>query len=360
MKIYNFSAGPAMLPEEVMLQAQEEFVSWNNTGVSMMEMPHRSEEFKNIAAESIQDMRDLLDIPDNYQVLFLHGGGRSQFAMIPMNLLGNYERAAYVNFGLWGHLAIEEARKYCEVSVVADNNPGSRTCVPSQSSWDDFSDHAYLYTVDNETVNGLEFNYTPHTGDVPLVSDMSSNLLSRPFDIKSYGLVFACAQKNLGPSGVTVVIVRDDLLNRGMLPGTPSMFNYKVHAENHSMYNTSPTYSWYVVGLVLKWIKRQGGLEAMGLQNQRKSKKLYDYIDSEDFYINDIPKDSRSRMNVVFNLVDDNLNADFLQQAKQAGLVNLKGHRLVKGMRASIYNAMPEEGIDALIDFMSQFVRSKG
>lgn len=355
--IVNFSAGPAMLPAEVMQQAQREFLDWSGSGMSVMEISHRSTEFTAIANSAEQDLRELMMIPENYQVLFLHGGARSQFSMVPMNLLGTSETAAYVCSGAWGKYAIDEAKKYCKVNVVSNTLQESLSCVAPQSSWGDYSGDAYVYTVDNETISGVEFGYTPDTGNTPLVSDMSSNLLSRQFDVSKYGLIFACAQKNLGPAGVTIVIIRDDLLARGMFPGTPSMFNYKIHAEKRSMFNTSPTYPWYMVGLVLKWVKSQGGVSVIEKRNRVKSDRLYEFIDNHDFYSNAVHPESRSRMNVVFRLADESLEARFIREAKDAGLVNLRGHRSVGGLRASLYNAMPEEGISRLIAFMREFAR---
>lgn len=344
-----------MIPVEVMRQAQQEFLDWNGMGVSVMEISHRSKEFKVIAEESKQDCRELLNISDDYEILFLHGGARSQFAMIPMNLMGDNKKAAYMQTGIWSELAVKEASRYCQPDIVVHGDATHYRSIPEPKAWGDFSNAAYLYYVDNETVHGIEFPYVPDSGDVPLVCDMSSNIMSRLVDVSKFGLIFACAQKNLGQAGITLVIIRKDLLKRKKMPFTPSMFDYALQAENDSMLNTSPTYSWYMLGLVLKWLKKQGGLTAMAERNNRKAKKLYDFIDQHDFYSNPVEKAFRSRMNVVFNLADKTLEERFLKEAKAAGMMGLEGHRYVGGMRASIYNAMPEEGVDMLIDFMKTF-----
>lgn len=359
-RVYNFSAGPAMLPREVMQQAQEEFLDWQGLGASVMEISHRSNEFSQLGKESEQDLRDLLNIPNNYRIIFIPGGGRGQFSMVPMNLLNGYHKAAYVHTGIWGTHASEEAARYCEVDVVASDEANRYTRITPQSEWKPFQDAAYLHYVDNETVNGVEFSFVPETGTVPLVSDMSSNLLTRPFDITQYGLIYACAQKNIGPAGVTIVIIRDDLLQREPLTTTPCMYRYHLHVENDSLYNTAPTYPWYISSLVLKWIKRQGGVSVMSERNQRKSSKLYAFIDQSDFYNNPVDLAARSRMNVPFTLENDKFDTLFLEEADKNGLMGLKGHRFVGGMRASIYNAMPEEGVDTLISFMREFERKHG
>lgn len=357
-RAYNFSPGPAMLPAAVMQQAQKEMYSWRGTGMSIMEVSHRSPYFLEIVEQLEANLRALLNITDDYSVLFLHGGGRTQFSMIPMNLLGGRSKAAYLDFGMWGHQALTEAEKFCEVNVVASTkDQGYKTIIP-QAEWKDFSDCAYLYTVDNETVNGVEFNQVPESGAVPLVSDMSSNMLTRALDINRYGLVFACAQKNLGPSGVTVVIVRKDLLERERLSPLPRMFDYRLLSEKRSLLNTPSTYPWYVTNLVLEWVKEQGGVAAMEARNLEKSSLLYDCIDSSDFYCNAITPEFRSRMNVVFQLADESLHQRFLDQAQAQGLKNLNGHRYVGGMRASIYNAMPVDGVKVLCDFMQEFART--
>lgn len=362
-RVFNFSAGPAMLPDEVMQQAQEEFMDWHDLGVSVMEISHRGKPFKMLAEESVQDCRDILNIPDNYHVLFLAGGARSQFAMIPMNLLdhGKYKKAAYVQTGVWSQIAIAEAKRFCEVDILADSENTRFTTIPEKTSWQSLDKHhAYLHYVDNETINGVEFPYIPESNDLPLISDMSSNIFSRPFDINQFGLVYACAQKNVGPAGITLVIIRDDLAKRVPLETTPSMFRYALQIENNSMLNTCPTYSWYMASLVLKWIKRQGGLEALAKINQKKAEKLYHYIDQTDFYTNPVDQRYRSRMNVIFTLPEKSLDEIFVKQAEKVGLYGLKGHRFLGGIRASIYNAMPEKGVDALIEFMKTFEKENG
>jgi phosphoserine aminotransferase len=359
-KVYNFSAGPAMLSPEVMAYARDEFLNYDDSGMSIMEMSHRSPRFQEIAQEAEQNLRQLLFIPQHYKILFLQGGGQSQFSMVPMNLIDGKGKAAYVKFGHWGNLAINEAKKYADVKVVADTSATGFNHILGQEDWLGYADCSYLYVVDNETVNGVEFNFTPKITGVPLVSDMSSNILSKQFNITDYGLVFAAAQKNLGPAGVTIVIIREDLLERTGISPLPRMFDYRQHVAKSSMLNTPATYSWYMVALVLRWMKEQGGLDYFDALNARKAKKLYDFLDSQDFFINTIDPDSRSRMNVVFHLAHDNLNDSFLSRASERGLVNLRGHRSVGGMRASIYNSMPEEGVDLLIDYMREFSMAKG
>lgn len=357
--IYNFSSGPAMLPKEVLYTARNELLNWHGIGISIMEVSHRGEEFKQVIEESEHDFRDLLAIPKNYQVLFLQGGARLQFSMVPMNLLESHRKAVYIASGVWSELAIEEAKIYCDVHLAANAKGLRYTSIPNQVEWD-IPDHAaYFYYVDNETVNGIEFHYIPNT-HLPLVCDMSSNLLSRPSDVSRYGLIFACAQKNLGLAGLTLVIVREDLLGRKPLPMTPSYLRYSLHAKGHSLLNTPPTFAWYISGLVFKWLKEQGGIGAIAKQNKRKADKLYAAIDKSDFYHNSIDPQYRSRMNVIFTLADKNLNELFLKEAWKNGLTNLKGHRLLGGIRASIYNAMPEAGINALTNFMQQFEKQNG
>lgn len=351
---YNFSAGPAGLPSEVLLQAQEELLDWHGKGLSIMEMSHRSKEFVSVAEAAEQDLRDLMGIGSNYKVLFLQGGATSQFSMIPMNLLRGKNTADYINTGIWSKKAIKEASRYCDVRIAASSEGNGFTSVPSQSELDLNTDAAYLHYTPNETIGGLEFDYVPQSGDVPLVADLSSTILSREIDVNQFGLIYAGAQKNIGPAGLTVVIVREDLLG-DVVAGTPTMFDYKVHADADSMCNTPPTYGWYLAGLVFKWLKAQGGVAAIQAVNQRKQEKLYAAIDASDFYANPMASANRSWMNVPFTLADDALDKLFLEQAEEAGLLNLKGHRSVGGMRASIYNAVPEEAVDALIAFMQQF-----
>ncbi|MDH5358755.1 MAG: 3-phosphoserine/phosphohydroxythreonine transaminase [Gammaproteobacteria bacterium] len=356
-RVFNFSAGPAMLPEAVLQRAQQEFMEWNGSGMNVMEMSHRGKEFMSIAAKAEADLRDVMGIPDNYKVLFLQGGASAQFTAIPMNLLRGKKTADYFNTGQWSKKAIQEAKRYCDVNVVASSEDDNFTTVPDKASWKLNPDAAYVHYTLNETIGGVEFDAIPDVGDIPLVVDISSTILSRPIDVSKFALIYAGAQKNVGPAGLTIVIVRDDLIG-DVLPGTPTTFDYKVQADNDSMYNTPPTYSLYLSGLVFQWLKDLGGLEAMAKINQRKAEKLYAAIDNSGFYQNPVDKRYRSWMNIPFTLNDDSLDADFLAGAKQAGLVTLKGHRSVGGMRASIYNAMPEEGVDALIKFMQEFAQS--
>ena len=356
---YNFSAGPAMLPQEVLEQAQAEMLDWNGSGMSVMEMSHRGKEFMSIAAEAEADLREIMSIPDNYKVLFLQGGASSQFAAIPLNLLRGNDSADYVNTGAWSKKAIAEANRYCSVNVVSSSEDNNFSSIRPYESWDTNPDAAYLHYTPNETIGGLEFPWIPDSGDTPLVADMSSNILSRPLDVTKFGMIYAGAQKNIGPAGLTIVIVRDDLIGEAM-DICPAMMNYEVMAKADSMYNTPSTYAWYIAGLVFKWIKKQGGLEGMGEINKRKADKLYAAIDNSDFYKNPVEKEFRSWMNVPFTLANSDLDAEFLEQASARGLVTLKGHRSVGGMRASIYNAMPEAGIDALTEMMQDFEKQYG
>lgn len=359
-RVYNFSAGPAVLPEEVLVQAREEMLDWHGSGVSVMEMSHRGKEFIAIAQKAEADLRELLAIPANYKVLFLQGGASAQFAMVPINLLRGRQKADYINTGEWSKKAIKEAKKFCSVNIAATSEASNFTSVPAPGELRLDPQAAYVHYTPNETIGGVEFPYVPQTGSVPLVADMSSTLLSRPIDVSKYGLIYAGAQKNIGPAGLTIVIVREDLLGQA-LPSAPSMYDYKIHADHESMYNTPPTYAWYIAGLVFEWLKKKGGLQGMAAINQRKAEKLYSYIDaSAGFYRNPVDKASRSWMNVPFTLKDAALDEAFLKGAKNAGLVQLKGHRSVGGMRASIYNAMPESGVDALIAYMKEFARQNG
>jgi phosphoserine aminotransferase len=357
--IYNFSAGPAMLPRAVMTQARDELLDFRGTGMSVMEMSHRSKVYLSIAEQAEADLRALLAIPDNYRVLFLQGGATSQFAMVPLNLLRGKKGADYINTGAWSKKAIGEARRFCTVNVAATGEAGNFSAIPAFESWQLDPGAAYVHYTPNETIGGVEFHQIPETGSVPLVADMSSTILSRPVDVSRFGLIYAGAQKNIGPAGLTVVIVRDDLLGE-TLAGTPTMFDYKVHSDNRSMYNTPPTYAWYLAGLVFKWLQDQGGLAAMAEINRRKSARLYAAIEQSDFYSSPVDSACRSWMNVPFTLADAALDAVFLEQAGQAGLLNLKGHRSVGGMRASIYNAMPERGVAVLVEFMGEFERTHG
>ncbi len=358
-RTFNFSAGPAVLPEEVLLQAQEEMLDWHGSGMSVMEMSHRGKEFVSIAEQAEADLRELMAVPDNYQVLFLQGGASSQFAMVPLNLLQGKGSADYIHTGAWSKKAIAEAKKFCEVNIAGSGEASGFTTIPAQDELNLNPDAAYLHFTPNETIGGVEFPYLPDAGDVPLVADMSSNILSRPVDVSKYGIIYAGAQKNIGPAGLTVVIIRDDLIGHAAAK-TPAMFDYGTLAGAGSMYNTPPTYAWYLAGLVFQMLKRKGGLAAMAETNQRKAKALYDAIDGSDFYANPVDTGCRSLMNVPFTLANAELDATFLAEAKEAGLVTLKGHRSVGGMRASIYNAMPEEGVQALIDFMADFEKRNG
>ncbi|KHT43837.1 3-phosphoserine/phosphohydroxythreonine transaminase [Vibrio sinaloensis] len=352
--VYNFSAGPAGLPKAVMEQAQAEFINWNELGTSVMEISHRSKEFIKVAEDSEQDLRDLLNIPDNYKVLFCQGGARAQFAAVPLNLLGSAKKATYIDAGYWAESAVQEARKYCDVDVFdAKVTKAGKTAVRDVCEWVIDPEAAYVHFCPNETIDGIEISELPDT-DKPIVADMSSNILSRRIDVSKYGVIYAGAQKNIGPAGLCIAIVRDDLLDlaNDLLP---SFINYKTLAEKDSMFNTPPTFAWYLSGLVFKWLKANGGVEAMEQINQEKATLLYNAIDQSDFYRNEVHPDNRSRMNVPFQLAKPELDELFLEQAKQRGLVSLKGHRAVGGMRASIYNAMPLAGVQALVDFMQEF-----
>jgi phosphoserine aminotransferase len=327
--------------------------------MSVMEMSHRGKDFIGIHAAAEADLRELLAIPKNYKVLFLQGGAAAQFATVPMNLLRGKTGADYVNTGQWSKKAIGEAKKYCKVNVAASSEDANFSCVPKQSQWKLDPNAAYVHITSNETIGGVEFQWTPDTGDVPLVTDASSHILSRPLDVQRYGLVYAGAQKNIGPAGLTIVIVRDDLIGQA-LPVTPAVFDFKVQAEADSMYNTPPTYAVYIAGLVFQWLKGLGGVPKMEEINIAKAKLVYDYLDQTEFYHSPVAKDDRSRMNIPFTLRNSALDEQFLKQAKANGLYELKGHRSVGGMRASIYNAMPMEGVQALVQFMREFERSHG
>lgn len=357
-RIVNFSAGPAMLPQSVLEQAQAELLDWHQSGMSVMEMSHRGKEFVGIAAQAEADLRELLAIPSNYKVLFLQGGASSQFAMVPLNLLRGKDKADYINTGIWSKKAISEAKRYCKVNIATSAEASGFTTIPAQTEWRLDAEAAYCHYTPNETIGGLEFHTIPEVS-VPLVADMSSTLLSRPLDVSKYGLIYAGAQKNIGPAGLTIVIVREDLVGQ-TLPHTPTLFDYKIQVDNESMYNTPPTYAWYLAGLVFQWLKAQGGLTAMAEINARKAQKLYTEIDQNAFYHNPIAPEYRSWMNVPFTLADSKLDATFLAEAKQVGLSTLEGHRSVGGMRASIYNALPESGVDRLVSFMQDFARRYG
>ncbi|WP_367988727.1 3-phosphoserine/phosphohydroxythreonine transaminase [Vibrio sp. NTOU-M3] len=352
--VYNFSAGPAGLPKAVMEKAQAEFVNWNELGTSVMEISHRSKEFIKVAEEAEQDLRDLLNIPSNYKVLFCQGGARAQFAAVPLNLLGEAKKATYIDAGYWAESAIKEAQKYCEVDAfLAKSEKDGKTAVLEASKWQIDSESAYVHFCPNETIDGIEISDLPVT-DKPIVADMSSNILSKQIDVSKYGVIYAGAQKNIGPAGICIAIVRDDLLALAS-ELLPSFINYKVLAEKDSMFNTPPTFAWYLSGLVFKWLKEQGGVAAMEQVNREKAEVLYGYIDQSDFYHNGVHPENRSRMNVPFQLAKPELDGLFLEQASARGLVALKGHRAVGGMRASIYNAMPLEGVKALVEFMKEF-----
>ena len=358
-RVFNFSAGPGVLPEDVLQQARDEMLDWHGSGMSVMEMSHRGKEFMAIAAQAEADLRELMAIPANYKVLFLQGGASAQFSMVPMNLLRGKAKADYINTGQWSKKAITEAKRYCAVNVAASAEADGFNSVPPQSTWSLDLDAAYVHYTPNETIGGVEFPFVPDCGEVPLVADMSSTILSRPVDVGKFGLIYAGAQKNIGPAGLTVVIVREDLIGQTLV-GTPTLFDYQIHAKEESMYNTPPTYGWYFAGLVFAGLKARGGLAAMAEHNKRKAEKLYGTIDRSDFYRNPVAKECRSWMNVPFTLADAALDEAFLKGAKAAGMVALKGHRSVGGMRASIYNAMPEAGVDTLIAFMADFEKSHG
>jgi phosphoserine aminotransferase len=359
VRVFNFSAGPAVLPEEVLRRAAEEMLDWHGSGMSVMEMSHRGKEFIGIAHKAESDLRSLLAIPGNYKVLFLQGGAIAENALVPMNLLRGRAAADYVNTGEWSTKSIREARKYTTVGIAASSEDRKFTYVPPQASWTLTSGAAYVHVCTNETIGGVEYHWTPDTGDVPLVADMSSHLLSRAVDVARYGVIYGGAQKNMGPAGLTVVIVRDDLLDRA-LPITPSAFHWKAQAEADSMLNTPPTYAIYIAGLVFEWALAQGGIAALEARNVAKAAVLYDYLDRSAFYVNPVQKEDRSRMNVPFRLRDASLDGAFLKGAEARGMVQLKGHRSVGGMRASIYNAMPIEGVRALVDYMADFERTHG
>lgn len=358
-RTYNFSAGPAPLPQSVLARARDELLDYNREGASIMEVSHRGKSFLKVAELAEQNLRDLLKIPENYKVLFLQGGARGQFAAVPMNLRGQKNSADYVNSGHWAQSAIKEAQRYLNVNVIADGKGASFHTMPEESGWRFSSDAAYVHYTPNETIGGLEFPFVPDSGDVPLVADMSSNILSGPVDISRFGVIYAGAQKNIGPAGLTVVIVRDDLLDRGH-SHCPAVFDYRVQADKDSMYNTPPTFAWYLAGLVFEWLKDQGGLEVIDQINARKSGKLYQVIDESGFYHNKVDPRWRSRMNVPFTLSDPELDKVFLAESEKNGFLYLKGHKAVGGMRASIYNAVPEEHVDALIAFMHEFERKFG
>lgn len=349
MRSYNFSAGPAMLPEAVMRKAQAEFLNWNETGMSVMEMSHRSKEYMSLAHKMEADLRDIMDIPDNYKVLFTHGGASLQFSAIPLNLTRQSDRVDYFNTGIWSAKAIAEAKRYVDVNVVCE----SAINIPDEALWNLSDDAKYVHLCQNETITGVEFQTLPKTDKI-IVADYSSTILSRPIKVSGYGVIYAGAQKNIGPAGLAIVIVREDLIGHAR-SDTPKLLNWETYVNNKSMFNTPATFSWYLAGLVFEWIKDLGGVVALAEINQRKSQKLYDLFDASNLYYNEIDPSARSWMNVSFKFTNTDLEPAFLEESKSAGLLSLKGHKSYGGMRASIYNAMPEEGVDALIDFLKSF-----
>jgi phosphoserine aminotransferase len=356
-RVFNFSAGPAALPLAVLEQAREDLPDWRGLGMSVMEISHRSKAFLAVAEGAESNLRDLLGISDDYAVLFLQGGAAMQFALVPMNISHRGETVDYLLTGSWSKKALKEANIIREANVVADGVDSNYTDVPDPATWKCTPDAAYFHYTPNETIGGVEIHDVPDVGDVPIAADMSSTILSRPIDVTRFGVIYAGAQKNIGPAGLTIVVIRRDLLSRAPAD-LPNIMRYGSQAENDSMLNTPPTFAWYLAGLVFEWLQRQGGLEAMGKANQRKAELLYKAIDESSFYSNPVAKPYRSWMNVPFVLADPGRDAEFLAKAEESGLTNLKGHRSVGGMRASIYNAMPEEGVRALVEFMSDFERS--
>ncbi|MBM5811230.1 MAG: 3-phosphoserine/phosphohydroxythreonine transaminase [Gammaproteobacteria bacterium] len=359
MRVFNFSAGPAALPLPVLEQARDELLDWRGGGMSVMEVSHRGKPFIAVAEQAEADLRELLAIPAAYKVLFLQGGATAQFAGVPLNLCPAGTQADYIDSGHWAQRAMAEARRFVTVQVAASTAATRHTTAPAQAALQLDPGAAYVHYTPNETIGGVEFPYVPDTGGVPLVADLSSTILSRPLDVTRFGLIYAGAQKNIGPSGLAVVIVREDLLGRAR-PDVPAILDYRAMAESGSMLNTPPTFSWYIAGLVFRWLQNEGGLAAIGERNRRKAERLYAAIDGSGFYANPIARDCRSWMNVPFTLPRPELDKAFLAEAAAAGLTNLAGHRAVGGMRASIYNAMPEAGIEALVDFMRDFARRNG
>lgn len=356
-RVYNFSAGPSMLPVEVLNKAKDEMLSWGGTGMSVMEMSHRSKVYESIIQGAEALLRELINIPENYKVLFLQGGASSQFAMIPLNLMGKTGKADYIITGQWSKKAAQEASRYGKVNIVASSEDKVFSYIPDLDGIKFDPDASYVHITSNNTIYGTRYTRLPDTGDVPIVSDMSSFILSETVDVTKYGVIYAGAQKNMGPAGVTVVIIRDDLIGNAM-DITPTMFNYDIHAKNGSLYNTPPTYSVYVLKLVLEWLKGLGGIEAMQKINEKKANILYDYLDSGSMFKGTVVKKDRSLMNIPFVTGNDELDSKFVKQASEAGFENLKGHRTVGGMRASIYNAMPVEGVSALVEFMKEFEKN--
>ena len=359
-RVFNFSPGPAMLPEAVMARAQSEFMNWQQSGSSVMELSHRSAEFIALAESVELKLRQLLTVPDDYHVLFLHGGARGQFSAIPMNLMGDASHAAYVVTGIWGQQAHQEAESLCKTSVIASTQSSQFTHIPDQSTWLPAGEAAYCHFVDNETVNGVEFPVRPTSLGVPWVADMSSNLLTRPVSVADYGLIYACAQKNLAPAGITVVIVKSSLLERRPMSFMPTIFDYRLQAKKGSMVNTPATFPWYMLGLVCDWVVAEGGVAAMDQRARARSEPIYAYLDATDFYRCPVAAPARSRMNVVFRCPDADLDALFVKAAATEGMTGLKGHRVVGGIRASMYNAMPQAGADQLLEFMKTFAQRYG
>ena len=353
-RVYNFSAGPAVLPEEVLKEAADEMLDYKGTGMSVMEMSHRSKAYDTIIKEAEQDLRDLLNIPDNYKVLFLQGGASQQFAMIPMNLMKN-KVADYIVTGQWAKKAYQEASKYGKANKIASSEDATFSYIPDCSDLPISEDADYVYICENNTIYGTKFKELPNTKGKTLVSDVSSCFLSEPVDVSKYGVIYGGVQKNIGPAGVVIVIIREDLITEDTLPGTPTMLQYKIHADNDSLYNTPPAYGIYICGKVFKWLKKQGGLAAMKVHNEEKATILYDFLDNSKMFKGTVRKEDRSLMNVPFVTGDADLDAKFVKEAKEAGFENLKGHRSVGGMRASIYNAMPKEGVVKLVEFMKKF-----
>jgi phosphoserine aminotransferase len=359
-RVFNFSAGPAALPEPVLRRAAEELLDWHGCGMSVMEMSHRGKEFISIAEQAESLLRELLAVPANYKVLFMQGGAIGENAIVPMNLLRGRKSIDFIDTGEWSKKSIKEAKKYAAVNVAASGAETGYDRVPPRGQWKLDADAAYLHICSNETIGGVQYHFTPEVGGVPLVADMSSDILSRPIDVSKYGLIYGGAQKNIGPAGLTIVIVRDDLIGQA-LPICPSAFDFKTVADNDSMYNTPPTYAIYIAGLVFEWLKDQGGLAAMAERNRAKAALIYDFLDAgSGFYKSPVQKDSRSLMNVPFKLADESLDGAFLKGAEARGMLQLKGHRSVGGMRASIYNAMPKEGVQALVSYMKEFEASHG
>ena len=358
-RVYNFSAGPAVLPEEVLKEAADEMLDYRGTGMSVMEMSHRSKAFETIINEAEADLRELMNIPDNYKVLFLQGGASQQFAMIPMNLMKN-RKAAYIVTGQWAKKAFQEAKIYGDAVEVASSADKTFSYIPDCSDLPIPEDADYVYICENNTIYGTKYKTLPNTKGHILVSDVSSCFLSEPVDVTKYGIIYGGVQKNVGPAGVVIVIIREDLITEDVLPGTPTMLRYKIHADAGSLYNTPPAYGIYICGKVFKWLKKQGGLAAMKERNEKKAKILYDFLDESKLFKGTVRKEDRSLMNVPFVTGDTDLDAKFVKEAKEAGFENLKGHRTVGGMRASIYNAMPIEGVEKLVEFMREFEKNNG